>query len=119
MAESNVLAEKRQEYAAKSKKFADITAQIASPEDYSKKEVLEALAAPDAAGAKEKLSAFASEIEAIAKDVDGLELEDMKRRNATRLEHVARLKEPVRGKIPSAGDEPRSFGALVTGSKEW
>jgi hypothetical protein len=118
MPESNVLAEKRAEYAAKSKKFSDVVALIASPDDYSKKEVLEALGATDAADAKSKLGTASAEIEAIGRDVDGLVLEEMKGANARRLELI---KQPLRDLVPGTRtpDGLRSFGQLVTESKEW
>jgi len=119
MAESTLLAEKRQEYASKSKKFADVTSLISNVEDYGKKEVLEGLGAPDANSAKEKLSSAAAELEALGRDVDTLMLEDMKRANANRIEG---LKRPIRdtpiGSSSLLNDSP-SFGELVTGSKSW
>ncbi len=118
MAESNVLVEKRQEYAAKAKKFADLTALIATPDDLSKKEVLEALGAADATDAKSKLTAFAAEVEAVGRDKDGLELEEMKRVSGRRIEQLAK---PLDRVIPGSKltDEPRSFGRLIIESKEW
>jgi hypothetical protein len=118
MPESNLLVEKRQEYAAKAKKFGDVTALISNPDDYGKKDVHEALGATDVTSAKEKLGAMAAEIEALGRDVDTLTLEEMKRVNGGRLEALRR---PVRDSIPgtSLTNEPRSFGELVTGSKSW
>src|SRR5689334_6690435 len=97
MAESNLLLEKRQEYAAKGKKFGDPTALISSPDDYRKKEVQEALGASDIASAKEKLSSAAAELEALGRDVDSLMLEEMKSVNSSRL---GELKKPLRDAIP-------------------
>jgi hypothetical protein len=118
MAESNLLVEKRQEYAAKAKKFSDVTALISTPEDYGKKEVLESLGAADINGAKEKLNANAAELEALGRDVDTLTLEEMKRVNGQRLEV---LKRPIRDSIPGTAltNDPRSLGELVTASKSW
>lgn len=118
MAESNVLIEKRQEYAAKAKKFSDVTALITSPEDYGKKEVQEALGATDANHAKSKLGESAAELESLGRDLDGLNLAEMKSVHALRVE---RLKQPIRQEIPgtSLTEEPRTFGQLVTGSKSW
>lgn len=118
MSESNLLIEKRKDLAAKAAKFSEIVALIASPDDYSKKEVLEGLGAKDASDVKEKLLSSSAELEALGKDVDALTLEEMKSINRTRLEI---LKRPVRDVIPgtSVTDTPRSFGALVTGAKSW
>lgn len=120
MAESNLLAEKRQEFAAKSKKFADVTGLIASVEDYGKKDVLDALGATDPVSAKEKLNTAAAELEALGRDVDTLMLEDMKRANASRLENLSRpVNRPTAPGTSSMLNEVPSFGELVTGSKSW
>jgi len=120
MAESNLLQEKRQEYAAKSKKFGDVTALIATPEDYGKKDVLDALGATDAKSAQEKLNTAAAELEALGHDVDQLMLEDMKRANASRLESLSRpVNRPTIPGTSSLLNEVPSFGELVTGSKSW
>lgn len=119
MAESsNLLVEKRQEYAAKAKKFGEVTALITSPEDYGKKEVQEALGASDVNDVKGKLSANAAELEALGRDVDALNLEEMKSINGRRMEQ---LKLPIRTEIPGSSlpDDPRSLGALVVASKSW
>jgi Phage capsid family len=120
MPESNILAEKRQEYAAKTKKFAEVGALVTSPDDYSKKEVLEALGAKDASDAKDKMRAASAETEALARDIDSLELEDMKSRNgdAVRRAEDWRKRRDNRP-TPSASDESKSFGGLITGSKSW
>lgn len=119
MAESNLLAEKRQEYATKAKKFEDVTSLIASPDDYAKKDVLEMLGAPDAASAREKISAAAAEIEALGRDVDMLQIEDYKRKNASRLETLKRPNRDIPVGTSSLLNEQPSFGELVTGSKQW
>lgn len=118
MAESNHLVEKRAEYAAKSKKFADVSDLLATPEDYSKKEVLELLGAQDATDAKSKYLAANTEIEVLGRDLDQLTLEETKRVHEGRLR---RLNEPIRQTIPgtSLTDDPRSFGELAIASKEF
>lgn len=118
MAESNLLVEKRAELAAKSKKFGEVSGLIASPDDYGKKEVQEALGASDIGTAKEKLSSAAAELEALGRDVDTLNIEEMKSVNNRRLDG---LRQPIRNVIPGTSllSEPRSFGELVTGSKSW
>ena len=118
MPESNLLAEKRGEYAAKAKKYEEVLGLIQTPEDYSKKEVLEKLGATDAAHAKSRSLEMSAEIEALGKDVDQLNLEEEKRVNAKRLDF---LKKPIRDTIPGSTltGEPRSFGELVVSSKSW
>jgi hypothetical protein len=118
MAESNLLVEKRQELAAKSKKFSDVTALISNPDDYGKKEVQEALGATDIASAKEKWTAASAELESINRDYDSLVIEETKRVHGKR---VADLSKPVDRYIPGSTlpSDPRSFGELVTGAKSW
>lgn len=118
MPESTVLVEKRREYALKSKKFGEVTALINSADDYSKKEVLEALTAQDATDAKSKLSAFAGEIESLGKDVDGLALEDMKRENTARLELLGRPTNRP-GTPGRSFDDPRTIGRSIVEAKEY
>lgn len=121
MSESNVLAEKRQEYAAKAKKFADATAQVTSLEDFGKKEVLEAFGAKDLTECKEKSRALTAEIESLARDIDGLEYEEMRSKNSQALARAEEWRNRRDGRPPvsAGGDEPKSFGALVTGAKSW
>ena len=110
--------EKRGEYNAKATKFGDVDALIKTAEDYSKKEVLEALGAQDAVDAKGKYLAFNAEVEALGRDLDQLVLEETKRVHEGR---VRRLNEPIRTAIPgtSLTDEPRTFGELAIASKSF
>ena len=120
MAESNVLAEKRQEYAAKAKKFADATAQVTNLDDFGKKEVLEAFGAKDLADCKEKSRAMTAEIEALARDIDGLEFEEMRSKNSAALARAEEWRNRRdRAPVATAADESKSLGALVTGAKSW
>jgi hypothetical protein len=118
MAESNLLVEKRNELAAKSKKFADVSALIQSPDDYGKKEVQDALGAVDMKDAETKLGEAAKDLDNLGRDVGTLNIEEMKRANSNRLEG---LKQPIRQAIPGSSmlNEPRSFGELVTSAKSW
>jgi hypothetical protein len=118
MAESNLLVEKRNELAAKSKKFADVSALIQSPDDYGKKEVQDALGAVDMKDAETKLGEAAKDLDNLGRDVGTLNIEEMKRANSSRLEG---LKQPIRQAIPGSSmlNEPRSFGELVTSAKSW
>src|SRR6266481_5303763 len=118
MAESNLLIEKRAEYSAKAQKFAAVNDLLTTAEDYSKKEVLEALAAADAIDAKSKYLAANAEIEVLGRDLDQLTLEETKRVSQHRIQ---RLNEPIRTTIPgtSLTDEPRTFGELAIASKSF
>jgi hypothetical protein len=68
---------------------------------------------------QEKLSSAAAELEALGRDLDSLNIEEMKRANASRLEGLSK---PIRQTIPGSSsmlNELPSFGELVTGSKSW
>lgn len=117
--ETALLAEKNNEYAAKSKKFDDVTKMITAPEDYGKKDVLDLLGATDIESAKDKIKAAAAELEALGRDVDMLNIEDYKRKNAARLEQLNRPIRPAIAGSSSMLNEVPSFGEMVTGSKSW
>ena len=116
--ESNYVVEKRKEYGAKAKKFADVTAQVATSDDLTKKEVLEALGATDAKSAQEKLLSMGAELEAMGRDIDNLNIQEMKRQSDDRM---TALSKPVDSRIPAGGSsrESKSFGRLVVDSKNW
>lgn len=121
MPESNLLVEKRQELAAKSKKFQEVmdasTAE-GGQTDLSRAAVLEKLTATDASDAKGKIAALYAEIESLNHDVDELHLAEMKR-GASRI--ADDLKKPVDRLIPGTKltDEPRTFGQLVMDAKDF
>lgn len=119
MAESNLLVEKRQELAARTKKFQEVmdaSTTEGGQTDLSRKEALEKLGATDAGDAKTKVAALYVEIEALSHDVDELSIGEMKR-GVTRIGDD--MKRPIRLAIPGTPltDEPRSFGQLAMESK--
>jgi hypothetical protein len=118
MPESNLLVEKRNEYATKSKKFADAMSLVQTPDDYGKKEFQEAVGATDIPTAEEKVHQMAAEIEALGRDVKSLEIEEFKSVSNRR---VLDLKKPIRDVIPGTvlSGQAKSFGELVTGAKSW
>jgi len=121
MSESNLLVEKRQELAAKAKKFQEVmdaSNTESGGTDLSKADVLAKLGATDASDAKDKIASMYAEITVLNHDVDELHLGEMKRGVSKIGEEI---KKPIRQTIPGSPltEQPRTFGELVMDSKDF
>lgn len=121
MADSSALVEKRQELAAKAKKWGDAD-KLSSTEggrrDMSQKPLLELLGVQSAPEAKSAIDSLYLEIEELNRDIDDLSYNEMKSGVARVNEG---LKQPIRQVLPSSriGNEPMTFGQMVVEAKEY
>lgn len=120
VAGETVLAEKRQELAAKAKKWVDadsLSKGEGGKRDLSQKPLLELLGATDAATAKSALDSLHAEITDLNAEIDDLNLKEQ-RSDIARVNDE--LKKPVRSVgLPASriGNEPQTFGQMAVDAK--